>query len=91
MDYLTQPYGRNLSHSEIDINSFIAAANSCDEIVAIPQRLINDTGGNVVSYDPVLGEWIDVSNGQPYPGYRPDQGIDLNMKRLTCNAVISPD
>jgi predicted nucleic acid-binding Zn-ribbon protein len=90
MDYLTQPYGRNLHHGELDLSTFVAAANSCDELVAIPPRLSNTSGGNVIAYDPATGEWIDVANGEVLPNYRPDQ-VGLNNKRLTCHAVLSPD
>lgn len=89
LDYLTQPYGRNLDYSQLDISSFEAAADSCDIVVAIPPRETNNTGGPVTTWDPETSSYVTVENGEVLPSYRPFQ-VGQSKKRLTCNAALDP-
>ena len=91
LDYLMGSYGRGLSVDAIDVPSFVTAANSCDILVDVPDRLTNDTGSTKSVYDPRIGELIDVGTGVYWPNYRPEQDTVTNQqKRLTCNAVLDP-
>lgn len=88
LDYLTQPYGRNLDYSEIDIPSFIAAATSCDTYVQVPSTN-NETGSPITVWDRELREYVSVPDGSAIPGFRQHQS-GTSQKRLTCNAALDP-
>lgn len=90
LDYLTNDYGRGLSINEINVPSFITAANSCDTLVDIPAPLTNTTGGVYYRYDRVTGEIIEVPIDTAFPDYRPTQ-VGTTQKRLTCNIALDPD
>ena len=90
LDYLTNDYGRGLSINEINVPSFITAANSCDTLVDIPAPLTNTTGGIYYRYDRVTGEIIEVPINTAFPDYRSDQ-VGTTQKRLTCNVALDPD
>lgn len=66
LDYLRADYGMNVPDSLIDLSSFIAAANICDEPVATSM------------YDPEnAGFWVPNHNGS-VPRYTMDGVIDLS-------------
>ena len=88
LDYLTQPYGRNLDYTEIDTQSFITAANSCDISVTIPSTT-NETGDTILVWDPVAQSYDEVASGDPITNYRTNQ-VGTSQKRLTCNAALDP-
>ena len=88
LDYLTQPYGRNLDYSQIDIESFKTAADSCDVLVTVPSTT-NETGSAITVWDPELGEYVAVDLGADIPNFRTFQ-IGTVQKRLTCNAALDP-
>ena len=88
LDYLTQPYGRNLDYSQIDVQSFIDAANSCDIVVNIPSTN-NETGSSIVVWDRELAEYVTIAPGDYITGFRRHQ-TGTTQKRLTCNAALDP-
>ena len=88
LDYLSQPYGRNLDYSQLDIPSFEAAADSCDILVTIPATT-NQTGQTMTVWDPELAEYVGVSPGFNIPNFRTHQ-VGTTQKRLTCNAALDP-
>ena len=88
LDYLTQDYGRNLEYSQIDVQSFITAANSCDILVTIPS-ITNGTGSTITAWDPETGQYETVLPGDDLVNYRNFQ-VGTLQKRLTCNAALDP-
>jgi chromosome segregation ATPase len=89
LDYLLADYGRNLDVTDIDIPSFIVAANSCDTLVDIPAQLTNTSTSTIERYNRSTGELETVEVDDPLPGYRTNQ-TGTQQKRLTCNIVIDP-
>lgn len=88
LDYLTQPYGRNLDYAQLDVESFKTAADSCDILVTVPSTL-NESGSSSIYWDPELAEYVTVAVNASIPGYRTFQ-TGTTQKRLTCNAAIDP-
>jgi hypothetical protein len=89
LDYLTQPYGRNLDIAQLDIPSFIAAANQCEVQVAVPDRLTNTTGTTIPYYDYRTGVLTNIVPNATLPNYRPYQTA-ATQNRLRCNLVVDP-
>ena len=89
LDYLTNTrYGRGLAYADIDVSSFMAGADSCDETVTIPAPLTNTTGSSGNYYLPWAGGFT-VPNLDRIPTYRPDQGdSETSVPRLTCNIPL---
>lgn len=91
LDYLMASYGRNLPVAKLDIDSFKTAADSCDVLVTVPERLKNTSGGNEVVFNPITGIDEVLTNNAYYPHYRPYQSdgpSETTQKRLTCNIVL---
>ena len=88
LDYLLADYGRALSVNDVDIPSFIAAANSCDTMVDLPDE---PTAQESISfYDPETGTMISIPVGGFFPGYRNGQPAN-SRKRYTTNIVLESD
>ena len=89
LDYLLADYGRGLDITDIDVPSFVTAANSCDTLVDVPAVLTNTTGSSVFRYNRTTGLTDEVLNGEDLTGYRTYQ-VGTQQKRLTCNIVLDP-
>ena len=85
LDYLTAEYGKALSVDDLDIPSFIAAANECDIVVNLPAADVVGTGQLV--YIAAIGEYVFIPAG----GVNPNGGTDTQKARFTCNIVLQPD
>ena len=91
LDYLKADYGRGLSIADLDVPSFVDAADRCDVQITIPARLKNTTGSTVPRYNPRTGVLVQVTNNSFWPNYRPDQEETTeSVPRLQCNAVLDP-
>ena len=93
LDMLTNTeYGRGVDYSECDLPSFITAANKCDTYVDIPARATNQTGSQLVVYDPHLGVTYEIADNGIIPNYRMDQittGSFANkQKRFRLNMAV---
>ena len=91
LDYLTNTeYGRGLAYSSVDLSAIITAADSCDTLVSIPERLTNETGDPYDINDIMDGEYnVEVLEGVPWPVYRPNQDSTNNtQKRYRINVAI---
>lgn len=87
LDYLTADYGKNLALSDIDLDSFIAAANQCDIEYDIPDSLTGD--GVTEYYNPRTGLYTVPTTDEPLAWYRPDMA-ESTRKRYTCNVALMP-
>ena len=85
LDYLTNTeYGRGLAYSIIDL-----AANSCDVLVDVPGRLLNETDDVLTLADILAGEYeVNVSPNGVITIYRPNQAANNKQKRYRINAAI---
>lgn len=87
LDYLTASYGRNLDIEDIDINSFIAAAYSCEGQVLLPANTtVLDSG---YFYNPITGTDVYLNSGDTFPWHRLGQPTS-SRDRYTCNIVLEP-
>ena len=85
LDYLTAKYGKGLSYGDLDIASFMVAADNCDVVVTLPaQDVVPEV---VIIYDKESGEYIVVPAG----GYNPNGNSTGSQKRFTCNIALQPD
>ena len=90
LDYLMADYGKGLSESDLDIETFKTAANSCDTTVTIPGVTTNTTGSTIFDYyDAATGELIDVLAGDNLPNQRTYQ-TGTSQVRFQCDIVLSP-
>lgn len=88
---MSDVYGRGLDPAtDINLQSFQAAADACDTSVTVPSRLTNTTGGTVSVYIPLLGISVDIPNLSTWDHYRPNQ-VGTTQKRFTCNVALDPD
>ena len=86
LDYLTADYGKALAVSDLDIPSFIAAANECDIVVNLPAAVPFGGAGQLV-YVAAIGEYVFIPSGD----VNPNGGTDTQKERFTCNIVLQPD
>ncbi len=90
LDYLMAPYGFAAAKEDIDFESFMTAADQCDEAMTIPARLTNDTGNPINGWwDREIGEFITIGNGEHYPTFRPRQE-GTSQPRWHGAAVLDP-
>lgn len=90
LDYLMADYGKGLVEADLDIATFITAANSCDSTVSIP-AVPTSNNATDVWYDPTTGEDTVVNIGATYDWYRPGQNTTTNLnKRFQCDLVLEP-
>ena len=85
LDYLTAPYGRGLDLSDIDLDSFIAGANSCDEVVTLPAETVVETAGDY--YNPTTGTFDTLAQGDTFTWHRYGQATH-SAPRYSCNVVL---
>ena len=88
LDYLLADYGRELALTDIDISSFIAAANSCDTSVSLPADPVATETQTI--YVQILGQMVEVPPGGFFPDFRVGQPSG-NRKRYTTNLVLESD
>tara|TARA_R110001606_G_scaffold395627_1_gene568226 strand:- start:7087 stop:10362 length:3276 start_codon:yes stop_codon:yes gene_type:complete len=90
LDYLMADYGKGLVEADLDIATFITAANSCDSTVSIPNVPVSSNATDVW-YDPTTGEDTVVNIGDTYSWFRPGQNTTTNLnKRFQCDLVLEP-
>jgi len=98
LNYLMSRHGLNAQESELDIPSFITAANVCDNSFQIPDPATNDTGAEVVDhFDFTVGDFINIPIGNHFPRQISDefpfstpQGTEKRLPKFTANAVLDP-
>ena len=88
LDYLLADYGRELLVADIDIASFIAAANSCDAMVSLPDEPV--AAEPTVIYVEIDGTTVAIEIGDTFPDYRVGQASG-SRKRYTTNLVLESD
>ena len=90
LDYITNTeYGRGLAYSTIDLAAIMTAANSCDVLVDVPARLINEEDAPITLADILDGEYeVNVPVGDVIPIYRPNQAANNKQKRYRINTAI---
>jgi|GEM_PF-6146329 len=90
LDYLMASYGFAAAQEEIDFESFMTAADQCDQAMTIPPRQANDSGSPINGWwDRELGEFITIGQGQYYPTFRPRQ-VGITQPRWHGAAVLNP-
>ena len=85
LDYLTADYGKGLAVSDLDIPSFVSAANECDVMVTLPAQGV--VSGITVVYNRETGEYDVIPDG----GNNPNGNSTGSQKRFTCNIALQPD
>jgi hypothetical protein len=89
LDYLLADYGRALSLNDVDVSSFIAAANSCDTLVDLPDEP-TAAAATPFFYNSMTGAIVTIPAGGFFPGYRNGQPA-TSRKRYTANIVLESD
>jgi len=91
LNYLMSSFGFNAPLEDLDIASFIGAANKCDEQMDIPPVLINQTGVTIPNHwNWLIGDFEDILDGYPFTGYRPDQAAAITQAKFAVDAVLDP-
>ena len=88
LDYLLADYGRALNIADVEIQTFINAANSCDSTVTLPADPTATEGQTI--YVAILGQMVEIPAGGLFPDYRVGQPSG-NRKRYTTNLVLESD
>ena len=88
LHYLMSDFGFGLGAGNIDLDSFKAVADICDELVAIPARDRFLAAGDTY-YNEETGEEVTVSSRMLDPTFRPWQGAATMQKRSECDLVVS--
>jgi len=90
LNYLMAGHGFGAGEDDLDLASFAAAADVCDEAVTIPAAPTNTSGQTHYNYyDRVYGEWHHIAPGALYPGQQVWQ-TGTTRRRFTADAVIDP-
>lgn len=90
LNYMMGAFGFNAPADELDMASFQAAADVCDQTSIIPDVPVNQTGAPLADwYDWYNGIRGTVPNGDPFPGHRTDQ-VGTSQARYAADAVIDP-
>ena len=88
LDYLLADYGRELALSDIDIPTFMSAANSCDAVVDLPEEPTAVVPTTI--YWALLGISVEIPPGGLFPDHRLGQPV-VNRKRYTTNLILESD
>ncbi len=90
LNYLMSAHGIGAPASELDMHSFMVAADRCDQDVTIPSVITNQTGSQIPDwYNQVSGERELVDTGAVFPNYRRNQ-TGTTQKRFEADAVVDP-
>lgn len=89
LDYLMADYGKKLPESELNIDSFIDAANACESQVTVPNGTVNG-GADETIYNPYTGEEETWSGGTYHPYYNSNYNTNNQINRFDCNIVLKP-
>lgn len=90
LNYLISAHGVGALASELDMPSFMAAADYCDQDVTIPSVVTNQTGSQIPDwYNWLNGERELIDIGDVFPTYRPSQTGTV-QKRFEADAVVDP-
>lgn len=88
LHYLTGTHGLNADiNTDIDLPSFIRAANICDEMVTIPARPPT-VRANQQWWEGDPGAYRIFTYGRPDPNFRPWQ-VGTTQARAECDLVVS--
>lgn len=96
LDYLTATrYGKGLDIADIELSTFIAAADACDEQVEIPAPLTNTTGQTQTYYDPFTGSSTEAAVNAAVATYRNQQVSTVvsgthYINRFSMNIALDP-
>lgn len=90
LNYLMADYGAALTADQIDVPSFEAAADLCDEPLDIPALPTNTTGLTIEDYDPFTSSYQAVEPGEVLLRHRPYQPVTNARPRYECHAVLDP-
>ena len=88
LDYLTAIYGPNIALANINLATFTAAANLCDEPQPIPDTII--ASETFLTYDPASGVLTEINTGERVNAYRSWQ-TGLAIPRYECNGALPSD
>lgn len=90
LNYLTSDYGFAAPLADVDVPSFMKAADQCDEPATIPARSTNTTGGIIPNYwDRRNGEFIDILPDEPFLNHRENQ-VGTSQPRWHASAELDP-
>ncbi len=89
LDYLMADYGAGLRLNQIDIDTFIAAADVCDQGQTIPSRPVNQTSNPIIDWDYDGAREVSVAPGEPLVSMHAYQ-TSTSVPQYQCHAVIDP-
>jgi hypothetical protein len=90
LDYLTASrYGKGIDIADVEISTFMSAADACEEQVTIPAKLTNTTGSTQEYYDPFWGIRVSIANLSTISTYRPEQ-TSTTIDRFSMNIALDP-
>lgn len=91
LNYMMGAYGFNAPQSELDLQSFMVAADLCDSPMDIPPKPVNTTAANLEFVNPYSGEREIIEPNGILWFLKPDQADgDLTQRRYTADVVLDP-
>lgn len=91
LNYMMGSFGFNAPREELDLQSFITAANLCDSAMAIPARPVNTNPAPIVFTNPYSGDRETIEYNEDLWFMKPFQlpGA-LTQKRYLADIVLDP-
>lgn len=91
LNYMMGSFGFHAPQAELDLQSFMAAAELCDSPVPIPPKPVNVTTETHEFVNPYTGERETIEPGEYYWFIKPEQAIgELTQRRYTADVVLDP-
>jgi len=98
LNYMMGSFGFNAAMSELDLPSFMAAADACDETMPIPAPAFNATGALIISrYNHIFGTFPSIAINENFARWAEDEretvvgGISTwGHPKYVANAVLDP-
>ncbi|WP_262694488.1 phage tail protein [Kordiimonas aquimaris] len=91
LNYLMSPFGFNAPKAELDLESFIVAADLCDQSMDIPAPAVNTSGVPQFCYNAETGEIDTIVVNQRYPCNRIEQLTgSTTQQQFVADAVLDP-
>ena len=91
LNYMMGAHGFNAPQSELDLQSFMMAADLCDSPMDIPPKPVNTTATNFEIVNPYSGEREIIEPNGILWFLKPDQADgDLTQRRYTADVVLDP-
>ena len=98
LNYMMGSFGFNAAKSELDLASFSAAADQCDETISIPAPAFNTSGAVITNrYNHIFGTFPSIAAGEYFARWAEDE-IETILNQVSswthpkylANAVIDP-